>query len=196
MLNRTSTKRWIFFLLLFLLAWGERVLFDFGPNVEFVTVTMLVAGFYLGRIEGLLLPLLTMVLSDLILGNTSIYLFTWTGFLIPALVSGYIFLRNRGRTVFSRIGLGTKAGFGTTMFFFFWTNFGVWLTDSWGMYSNDLSGLIASYINGLPFLRTQLTGTLVFVPLGFTAIELVREIVTYGMPRLFLKWIQVLVKGD
>ena len=107
-----------------------------------------------------------MLSTDLILGNTSIFIFTWTGFLIPALAIGKIFY-DRKLPLPRKALLGTAAGVGSNLFFYFWTNFGVWATDSWDMYSNNLSGLVNSYINGLPFLKLQLTSTLYFVPLGF-----------------------------
>jgi uncharacterized membrane protein len=180
MLNQTKKHRLIIFLILFFLAWGERVLFDLGPNVELVTTTMLIAGFYLGIREGIALPFLVMMLSDLVIGTSPIFIFTWTGMVVPALVGGLFFQKQVKRRAFAKIKKGLVSGLGANLFFYLWTNFGVWLLDSWGMYEKNLAGLINCYINGIPFLRIQIVGTLVFVCLGICLIELVREVKDFG----------------
>ncbi len=64
-----------------------------------------------------------------------------------------------------------SVGLGSNIFFFIWTNFGVWLMDSWGIYTKDLSGLIKCYIFGLPFLKNQFVSSLIFIPTGYLAIN-------------------------
>ena len=155
------------FIILFIAAFLERTVFDLGPNIELVTATALLASVYLGGKWSIPLLLLVLILSDIIIGNSNIFLFTWSGLLIPIFLAGYIFKRNNT----NKVALGTGLGILTTLFFFVWTNFGVWALDSWGMYSNDLSGLTQSYINALPFLRLHMASTLMFVPVGFILIE-------------------------
>lgn len=156
---------------LFLLALGERVVFDLGPNIELITMAMLIASAYFGRKEALWLTFLLMLTSDLIIGNTNIFLFTWSGFLIPALFAGNLFSNKKFKRV-KKVGFGTFLGAGANMFFFLWTNFGVWALDTFGMYPKTLGGLMMSYINAIPFWRNQLLSTLIFVTLGFTISEL------------------------
>ena len=167
--------RAIFFIILFLLAFAERTLFDLGPNIELVTATMLIASAYLGWKRAFFLVLLIMFSTDAILGTTSIFLFTWSGFLIPAFLASFIFKKKKASGS-GKVALGTLAGIGSTLFFFLWTNFGVWALDVWGMYSRDLSGLMMSYINGLPFLRLQAISTLLFVPSGFAIVEIAKAL--------------------
>ncbi len=174
------------FIILFLVAFLERVVFDLGPNIELVTAAMILSSFYLGQRQTLWLVLLIMVSTDLVLGNTSIFIFTWSGFLIPAIFAsdalkqfkklitnhlpaqaGQSRITKKIFNTFSLITIGVSSN----IFFYLWTNFGVWLLDSWGMYSNDLSGLLMSYINGLPFLKMQMISTLIFVPTGFFLTE-------------------------
>lgn len=161
--------KYLFLISLFLIAFYERVFFDLGPNIELVTTAMLLSAFYLGRKYSLWLTFLIMFATDLVIGNSNIFIFTWSGFLIPALVSSNIFKKQRLSGI-RLIGLGTLAGIGSTAFFFIWTNFGVWLLSS--MYPKTALGLLASYINALPFLRLQAISTLIFVPLGFALSEL------------------------
>lgn len=155
-------------LTLFLLAFIERVFFDLGPNTELVTLAMLLSAAYLGKRQSFWLTFAIMASTDLILGNSNIFIFTWSGFLIPALVSGTVFKAIKTNGV-KMVGLGTITGVGANLFFYFWTNFGVWLLGN--MYPKTTAGLVTSYINALPFLKMQLVSTMFFVPLGFFLIE-------------------------
>lgn len=156
----------VFILSIFFLALAERVWFDLGPNIELITLATILSAFYLDRKTTLLLTFGIVVLSDLLIGNSNIFVFTWSGFILPILAIN-IFKNLKVNNVLS----GTLAGISFNLFFFFWTNFGVWALDSWGMYPNTALGLIQSYINGLPFLKYQLTSTLFFVPIGFLIYE-------------------------
>jgi len=116
-----------------------------------------------------------MVISDKIIGNSNIYMFTWSGYIGIGLF-GYVL-----RGLFGKLSIGKKiiggVGFGifASLFFYGWSNFGVWYLDSWGMYSKDMGGLIRCYVMGLPFLRNNLVGNLVFFPLGIFGVELLRS---------------------
>ena len=173
----TNTKylKYVLITIFLSLAIGERVLFDLGPNIELVTVSMLLAATYLGRKKALQIVLVSMIVSDAILGNTNIFIFTWSGFLIPTFFASVQLNKSKNSSI-KLVGKSTLFGMGTGLFFFLWTNFGVWLLDSWGMYSNDLHGLIQSYINALPFLKMQILSNLLIVPLGFIVVEITKGV--------------------
>lgn len=156
----------VFIYSLFVLAFIERVWFDLGPNIELVTLATIISAFYLDRKIALILTIGVIAGSDMIIGNSRIFLFTWSGFMLPILAIN-IFKNLKTNRILS----ATLAGISSNLFFFFWTNFGVWALDSWGMYPNTVLGLLHSYINGIPFLKYQLTSTLFFVPLGFIVCE-------------------------
>jgi len=164
----------IFIYSLFVLAFLERTIFDLGPNFELVTLAMVMGAFYLDRKLALILTVILMVFSDLVIGNSNIFIFTWSGFLLPILFIG-VFKNLKLNKIFS----GTLAGISSNIFFFIWTNFGVWALDSWGMYPKTLTGLVSSYINGLPFLKYQLISTLLFVPLGFGIYKAIQKFLFY-----------------
>lgn len=161
------TKK-IFVVSVFLLALIERVWFDLGPNIELITLATILSAFYLDRKTTFLLTFGVVALSDLLIGNSNIFLFTWSGFILPILAIS-IFKNLKVNNILS----GTLAGISSNLFFFFWTNFGVWALDSWGMYPNTALGLAQSYINGIPFLKYQLTSTLFFVPIGLVIYEVI-----------------------
>jgi hypothetical protein len=184
---------------LFLAAFLERTVLDLGPNYELVTTAMILAVYYTSKKEGFLLTLAIVAFTDRIIGNTSIFLFTWSGFLISALFASEFLekfkkRKNKLKTtvtkkLFTATTLTTTA-FSANIFFFLWTNFGVWLLDSWGMYPDNVYGLLLSYVNALPFLKNQLVSALVFVPTGFLVIEQARK----TLPRLKDRFSPVSVK--
>ena len=157
----------IFIYLIFVLAFIERTVFDLGPNVELVTLSLLLGSIYLSKNTALKLTFLLMAATDLIISNTQIFIFTWSGFLIPVLIislfKNSLKIENLKLKIITPIFLGVTSN----LFFYLWSNLGVWILDSWGMYSKDLLGLIHCYIMGLPFLRLHLASTIIFVPLGF-----------------------------
>lgn len=147
-------------LLLFLLAFSERIMFDLGANYELITSVMIIASIYLGAKESTLIVFLTLFFSDLIIGNSSIFIFTWSGFLLPAILA-HKFISNENLT--KKLFSGTITGAASVGFFYLWTNFGVWMTSS--MYSKDILGLMQSYINALPFLRNQAQSAIYAIPM-------------------------------
>lgn len=55
----------------------------------------------------------------------------------------------------------SMSAIGAAFIFYFISNIGVWLMPA-GMYSQDLSGLVACYLAGLPFLGWTILGNLFF----------------------------------
>lgn len=165
--------KYLLIILLFLLAFLERTVFDLGANIELVTMAMILASLYLGKKEAFWLILVIMATTDRVIGNTNILLFTWSGFLIPAAFVAAA-MKKLGTRGVKKYLVGTSTGLGANLFFFLWTNFGVWLLDAWGMYPKTLQGLMMSYINGLPFIRNQFISSLIFIPLGIAGIEVSR----------------------
>jgi len=186
-MKRIRLPFFVLTILFFVIAFLERVAFDLGPNVELVTLVMLLASVYLGKQKALGLVFAVMLASDLVLGNTKIFIFTWSGFMIPVFVVNYLVGKFGS---INKVILGTGMGIGANLFFYGWTNFGVWFLDGWGMYANDLGGLIQCYVNGLPFLKLQLTSTLLFVPLGFGLWELVSGFSLLWQGRRPYNWIE------
>lgn len=172
-MKTSKHTKYLLVIVLFTLAFLERVVFDLGANIELVTTAIILSSLYIGRKETFWLALAIMFATDRVIGNTSILLFTWSAFLIPALLLNHVFKRFGSGNV-KKLFVGTSAGLGTNLFFFLWTNFGVWLLDSWGMYPKTLPGLLMSYVNGLPFLKNQFISSLLFIPMGIVVIEAVK----------------------
>lgn len=157
-------KRWYALIVLVMVALGWRV-FNYqhmiAPGLELVTAASLVAAALLPRRAALVVPLAIMAIGDLILSNTSILAFTWSAFALIGLSGLYLRRWHGSRLVLA----GTAGGVLAALFFFAYTNFGVWLTGT--MYPHTWAGLLDCYVMGLPFYRMNLTGNLVAVPAAF-----------------------------
>jgi len=131
------------------------------PNLEIITSFSLIAGAMLGGIFTLIVPLSIIAITDIYLGNTSVLIFTWSAFTVIGIFGWFL----RKRKKFNLRFIGEMAGMGiiSSLFFYFYTNFGWWLLTN--MYPHSLEGLIRCYIMGLPFLKTNLLGNILFVPI-------------------------------
>lgn len=173
----------IFATLLIFLGVLFRTSWRLGPNVEFVTSAALLAGAYLGKKWAVFIPLSIMAISDLLLGNTNIFLFTWSAYLFIGYLGNLGHLDNL--KIKTKILHATGLGVIASIWFFLWTNFGVWLLDSWGMYPKTLSGLIDAYIMGLPFLKYNLIGNLILVPSSFACMEILSVKFQFRAKKIF-----------
>ncbi|MBD3280016.1 hypothetical protein GF389_00645 [Candidatus Dojkabacteria bacterium] len=141
----------------------SRTAYHLGPNIEFITALSVVSPFFLSNKKlSFLVPFGSMILSDLMLGNTIIFTFTWSAFLM-APVFGIIAAKISRKQDFGLKALTSTGGsLLSNIVFFLWTNFGVVITTT--MYDKNLAGLMQSYINALPFFRNQLISGLIFTP--------------------------------
>lgn len=145
----------------------SRTILHLGPNVEFITAISISSAICLNNKKlALIVPISIMFLSDLIIGNSNIFIFTWSGFLFPVIL-GFVLSKLIKKQTDNKILIlalfSELAGVTSSMFFFVWTNFGHWLTTN--MYTKDIGGLISCYINAIPFLKPQLAGNLIIVPI-------------------------------
>src|SRR3990167_10724815 len=131
--SKLPINKVIFLGILFLAAFIERVIFDLGPNIELITMAMILSSFYFGKKESFWLTFAIIAISDRVIGNSNIFLFTWSGFLVPAfLVSSILKVFTKRITnhesritkkIFDISSL-TLLGFSSNIFFYLWTNFG------------------------------------------------------------------------
>lgn len=156
--------------LLIILVVLSRTVWHFGDNIEFVTSAALIASSYFGLLGGLAVPFSAMFISDLIIGNTNIFIFTWSAYLMTGMLGYWTLGRKKDKLIIKAMGTGIIS----SVWFFIWTNFGVWVLDSWGMYPKSAGGLFQAYVMGLPFLKANLLGNICLVTLSFVSIEAFR----------------------
>lgn len=132
------------------------------PNIETLMAVSILAGTLLGWRWGAVVSLFSVIGSDMMIGNTLIMAYTWSAWLAIGAVSAVANRRHGKTEVWSRALRNAGLGVVGTLFFYLWTNFGVWHIG--GLYPHTIDGLVLSYVNGLPFLRNQLLGNLLIVP--------------------------------
>lgn len=133
--------------------------FQIAPNLELVTVVSVLAVLIIGWKAALIVPITTMVLSDLIIGNSSIFIFTWSSFAIIGF--GALMLRKLNNKPKSQIFYSAIFAISSSFFFFLVTNFGVWAQ---GWYPATATGLVDCFLAAIPFYRTMLVGNVIIVP--------------------------------
>jgi hypothetical protein len=143
--------------------------YHIAPNLEIVTAVSVLAVIILGLRFGIIVPLATMILSDLIIGNTSIFMFTWSAFVIIGLSASLLrkFNKKPAQQIVYSFGFAIASSFT----FFIVTNFGVWAQ---GWYPATWAGLMDCFIMAIPFYRTMLIGNMILVPAAVGAWQLVR----------------------
>ena len=139
------------------------------PNFTPIAAMALFGGAYLNRRYAILVPLLALFASDLFIGLYSpvIMVSVYGSFVLTGLIGIWLKKRRNPRNII-------LAAVGSSILFFLITNFSVWAA---GSYARDLSGLVQSYIMGLPFLRGTLAGDLFYTAAFFGGYELVLRFV-------------------
>ncbi|MCX6661497.1 MAG: DUF4430 domain-containing protein [Euryarchaeota archaeon] len=161
---------------------GRYVLFGMGvqpfPNFEVIMVVTFLAVMLIRSPLALIVPLISMIGSDLLIGNpifvgdqmNRIVLFTYSGFALIGLIS----LLNKGRLWGSlgqfrlkSVGLIAGLGIGSVFLYDIWTNMGWWYL----MYPHDVTSLVMVYTAGLPFMVYHLiAGVVTFCAIGLPVI--------------------------
>jgi len=162
------------FYLLILAAAASRFL-PHPPNVACVAALGLFAGYHLSSWRAFVVPPAVMFLGDLVgqlagLGGLGFYhpvtmLCVYTG-MIAAVPLGRWISRSENKW---RI---PAASLVASTCFFVISNLGIWLG---GFYSFTLAGLIACYINAIPFFGYTIAGDLLYTGVIFGAWELSRR---------------------
>jgi hypothetical protein len=138
-----------------------------AANVAPIGAIALLAGTLLPKKVAWLIPVVTMLITDSILGWHSLVWWVYGSF---ALVAFLPLLTQRLITLKNIVGLSLLG----SVLFYLITNFGVWLTT--GMYAQDVSGLINCYVLALPFFRNTIIGDLYFSALLFGGWQLSQDI--------------------
>lgn len=135
-----------------------------------IALISLISGLLLGGYYTFIVPISTMIITDLILGNNWILLFTWSGFALIGLV-GYILKTKKSLSV-RHIPRILGVGIGAILLYDIWTNFGTWLG---GWYTHTWEGLALCYTKALPFMFWHLLSTTIAMALVILPIVYLKE---------------------
>jgi hypothetical protein len=161
---------------------GRYILVEYNvqpfPNFEIIMVLTFLAVVFLRSTIAFLVPLFSMICSDLLLGNpvfvgsrmNQIVLFTYSGFAIIALIN--ILKKERFRTALGEfrlknIGMAAGLGVGFVLIYDVWTNIGWWYL----IYPHTSTTLVAVFTAGIPFMIYHLiSGVVTFVAIALPVV--------------------------
>ncbi len=168
MKSNILTPRFIFLTSIILLAAVCRLLSPI-PNFTPVAAMALFGGAYFtDKRMAVLIPLITMFLSDVVLelftpwGFHDTMIYVYIGFVLTSIIGMFV---GRKTTVLSIAG-GALA---SSVLFFIITNFGVWAASG---FQGGLTGLNVTYLLGIPFFTPTLIGDLFYSAVLFGAFYL------------------------
>jgi hypothetical protein len=133
-----------------------------APNLELLTLATILAAVWLPSRYAVMVPLVAIICSDIIIGNSPILFFTWSAWAVIG--AGSLLMKRFKNRPKLLVAIGFGGALTSSIFFFAYTNFGVWLIG--GLYPHTLNGLTQSYIMGLPFYRTMIIGNAILIPAG------------------------------
>lgn len=153
------------------------------PNFEIIMVITFLAALILKPTLAIFVPLFSMILSDLLIGNSifvgnqmnRIVLFTYSGFVMIGLVN--IFKRDKlreklGKFKLKNAGIAAGLGIGFVLIYDVWTNIGWWYL----MYPHTMNSLAAVFTAGIPFMiYHMISGAATFLVIAFPMIAYISQ---------------------
>ena len=133
-------------------------IFPHPPNFTPILALAIFGGAYLpNRITAISLPIISMFISDLIIGFHS-QIFTVYATIILLSILGHLMKTKN----FKNFAI---TGFTGSLIFFIITNFSVWLGGN--LYPLTIDGIIQCYIMAIPFFHNTLISTILFLTILF-----------------------------
>jgi hypothetical protein len=161
------------------------------PNFEIIMVLTFLAAFMVRPTVAFLIPLVSMIGSDLLLGNpifigsqmNKIILFTYSGFLLVGIMN--IAARSKlqpriAQFKIQTIGIVAGAGIIFTLFYDVWTNIGWWYL----MYPHTSSTFASVFLAGIPFMMYHLlSATITFILVGIPVLYFAQNKRVLSLPK-------------
>jgi len=152
--------RFVFITTLIILASVSRII-PHIPNFSPVAAIALFGGVcFSNKKLAFIVPLAIMFLSDVIIGFHNTMIYVYVAFIIISAIGIYMQEKRNVRNVL-------VASLISSILFFLITNFGVWASDPTSI---GISGLIETYILGIPFFGNTILGDLFYNAILFGAL--------------------------
>ena len=133
-------------------------IFPHPPNFTPILALAIFGGAYLpNRITAISLPIISMFISDLIIGFHSQIFSIYATIILLSILGHLMKTKN-----FKNFAI---TGFTGSLIFFIITNFSVWLGGS--LYPLTIDGIIQCYIMAIPFFHNTLISTILFLTILF-----------------------------
>ena len=152
---------------------------DVPPNFEIIMVTTFLAAIFLKPAIAVFVPLISMIFSDLLLGNpifvgnqmNRIVLFTYSGFAMISLITVFNqdrFRRGLGEVKLRNLGIAMGVGIGFVLIYDVWTNIGWWYL----LYPHTANSLVLVFTAGIPFMINHiLSGIITFTVIALPIVS-------------------------
>ena len=128
------------------------------PNFTPIISVAILSSFFFKNINlSISVILISMFISDLLIGFHDYVFFTYIPLVVIAIVFKEKILKYKNILIYSVIGV---------IIFYLISNFGVWFLGK--NYEENIQGLINCYIAGLPFLKNSLISTIFYTYLTFS----------------------------
>jgi hypothetical protein len=175
-MNKSNFKNFISPLLVILIAVFMRLL-PHLPNFTPIAAMALFGGVYLNKKYAFAIPLAAMFISDIFLGFHPAMPYVYGSFILTGAIGLWLKNRKSAKNIIC-------ASLISSILFFLITNFGVW---AGGWYPKTLSGLMQSYMMGIPFFKNTVLGDFVYTGMFFGGYELIKVLVfKYGFNKAFI----------
>ena len=122
------------------------------PNFTPIAAMALFGGVYLNKKFAFVIPLAAMFVSDIFLGFHQTMPYVYGSFILAGVIGLWLKNHKSAKNIIC-------ASFISSILFFLITNFGVWAV---GWYPRTLSGLMQSYVMGIPFFKNTVFGDLCY----------------------------------
>ncbi len=135
----------------------------------FIAIVTILSALFLKSYYVFFVPLSVLLITDIVLGNNYIFLFTWSGFVVIGLI--FYLLKTKNKFTIKKAPLLFGAGIGSVILYDIWTNFGSFL----GWYPKTISGLTMCYTVALPFMLWHILSTTISFGLIVLPILYIKE---------------------
>lgn len=120
-----------------------------------VAIVAILSALFLNIYFAFFIPFSVMAITDVIIGNNFILIFTWSGFAMIGVL--FYLLKSKNKFTIKKTPLLFGASIGTVLLYDLWTNFGSFL----GGYPKTLNGLTLCYTVAIPFTLWHILSTTV-----------------------------------
>ena len=169
------------------------------PNFAPVAAVGIFAGFmFRSKWMGLIVPLIGMLLTDYLFAgfyDMKVLALVYIGLAIPAMAGPWLaksLQENNATGAMKKLLPFLKVGgvsVGASLFFFFISNFGVWMFS--GMYAKTVTGFTLCYASALPFFKYTFAGDMVYCIVLFGTLACTGKLLTLNEDKLEAQPIRV-----
>ena len=162
----TILKKEIFPISLILILAFARLI-PHPPNFTPIISVAILSSFFFRNINlAIIVLLISMLISDFLIGFHKYIFFTYIPLVIITLTFKDKILKYKNMLFYSFIGV---------IIFYLISNFGVWILDK--NYEKNIYGLINCYIAALPFLKNSIISTIFYTYLTFSTYNFSKKLI-------------------